>query len=642
MSPRHRRSASPSLQGMNPKTRVSLAPSPLQEAGVIGALGANAGDTSSSSRLIGGMVGSWQNGSPAYANDYQQMEGKLLRLSHDTFSKRDVHEGGDAGKEKGNQPTSATTNPPSTLHFNRGNQYLPYPYPQYQTTTTNPYMTMPPRAGMSTEFIYPPASIPPPDMSNVEYTNADPASPEGHFNSGPYSTAQGNNNDHNNNLEPPTQPGTGANSPAVSAGQSEQSQEGSWHENDAESPKVATTATAQDAAKQEAAGEETQAENPDNAKPRKQKLRFPGDSYTPGWVRYTGHQKEGFCEQCPKPGRWLQLKNSAYWYHKQFYHGISSVSGQFFTQPLDLRVVYISTPPSTPTGDSSANPPPPPVTNIMIEGLCHQCRTWVALMNAKRRGSIPNGSLAPPASGAAAKFSATAIPETDPATGATKALAQRTPSGSFALPNGQGTIPAPIAQEISDIMKSRGMTVLWFRHAHKCHVYHKPKPPHGPGHVPPPGHGVPTGGTPMMQTAGSADQSVGYGHFAHHGNASTPYGEMLHPMANHYGGSYNGGAGMYGIGAGSGSMVGRRASTTEYGGMAGMPNDYGGMAGYPAGSGSGSGMISSMGAMQHQQGPQLSYSQQQQQQQQHHLQQGSGSQGMQPPQGRYGSGPSYL
>jgi len=30
-------------------------------------------------------------------------------------------------------------------------------------------------------------------------------------------------------------------------------------------------------------------------------------------------------------------------------------------------------------------------------------------------------------------------------------------------------------QEINDIMKNNGMTVLWYRHAHKCHQYVKPK-----------------------------------------------------------------------------------------------------------------------------------------------------------------------
>jgi hypothetical protein len=46
--------------------------------------------------------------------------------------------------------------------------------------------------------------------------------------------------------------------------------------------------------------------------PRKQRLRFHGDMYTPLWVRFQGQQKEGFCDLC-QPGKWLQLKNSAFW-----------------------------------------------------------------------------------------------------------------------------------------------------------------------------------------------------------------------------------------------------------------------------------------------------------------------------------------
>ncbi|CAO3645309.1 unnamed protein product [Cunninghamella blakesleeana] len=118
-----------------------------------------------------------------------------------------------------------------------------------------------------------------------------------------------------------------------------------------------------------------------DARPRRQKLRFEGDMYTPKWVRFNGQAKEGLCDTC-QPGRWLQLKNSAYWYHKQFYHGISSVSGAEFVQPIETRWV----------------------DQDLVEGLCHQCHQWVAVSNVKRKNSV-----------------------------------------------------------------------LWFRHAHKCHVYHKPK-----------------------------------------------------------------------------------------------------------------------------------------------------------------------
>ncbi|CAG8586750.1 639_t:CDS:2 [Paraglomus occultum] len=102
-----------------------------------------------------------------------------------------------------------------------------------------------------------------------------------------------------------------------------------------------------------------------DAQPRKQVLRHPGDLYTPQWVRYTGRFKEGLCEICD-PGKWLQLKNSAFWYHKQFFHGISSTSGGPFLPPIDTRTILIDT----------------------TEGLCHQCSKWIPLRSSKRKSSM--------------------------------------------------------------------------------------------------------------------------------------------------------------------------------------------------------------------------------------------------------------
>ncbi|KAI8365224.1 uncharacterized protein BYT42DRAFT_589230 [Radiomyces spectabilis] len=110
---------------------------------------------------------------------------------------------------------------------------------------------------------------------------------------------------------------------------------------------------------------EDQTEKAD-AVPRRQKLRYEGDNYTPKWVRYTGHRKEGYCDSCEPGGKWLQLKNSAYWYHKQFFHGISSVSGKPFLDPIDQRV--------GPQQDT-------------IEGLCHQCRQYVLICNGRRKNN---------------------------------------------------------------------------------------------------------------------------------------------------------------------------------------------------------------------------------------------------------------
>ena len=67
------------------------------------------------------------------------------------------------------------------------------------------------------------------------------------------------------------------------------------------------------ASKQLATSPYTLTQNIDE-QPREQRLKFPGDMYTPKWVRYQKSAKEGLCDLCEGPGKWLQLKNSAFWY----------------------------------------------------------------------------------------------------------------------------------------------------------------------------------------------------------------------------------------------------------------------------------------------------------------------------------------
>ncbi|CBQ70129.1 conserved hypothetical protein [Sporisorium reilianum SRZ2] len=101
-------------------------------------------------------------------------------------------------------------------------------------------------------------------------------------------------------------------------------------------------------------------------RPRRQtdKLRFPGDLYTPRWVRGSGNAREAWCDRC-ESGNWLQLKNSQYWYDQVHKHGISSVSGLRFTAPTHLKVY----------ADAAGT----------VEGKCHQCKEWVLICTAKRR-----------------------------------------------------------------------------------------------------------------------------------------------------------------------------------------------------------------------------------------------------------------
>ena len=108
--------------------------------------------------------------------------------------------------------------------------------------------------------------------------------------------------------------------------------------------------------------------NPEDADltPRKQELRFEGDLYTPRYVRGHGNKREGWCGIC-KPGRWLVLKNSAFWYDKSFSHGISAASGIGFDGPKKTRRM-------------SGNPE-------VWEGLCASCGDWIALISSKKKGT---------------------------------------------------------------------------------------------------------------------------------------------------------------------------------------------------------------------------------------------------------------
>ncbi|KAI6246463.1 Meiotic expression up-regulated protein 26 [Erysiphe necator] len=108
--------------------------------------------------------------------------------------------------------------------------------------------------------------------------------------------------------------------------------------------------------------------NPSNPEliPHEQELRFEGDLYTPRWVRGHGNKREGWCGIC-KPGRWLILKNSAFWYDKSFTHGISAATGSAFREPQETRRM-------------DGNPD-------IWEGLCSSCNEWVALVSSKKKGT---------------------------------------------------------------------------------------------------------------------------------------------------------------------------------------------------------------------------------------------------------------
>ena len=89
------------------------------------------------------------------------------------------------------------------------------------------------------------------------------------------------------------------------------------------------------------------------------------DLYTPKYTRFSGAQKEGYCDLC-SPGKWLKMKNSTFWYHKQFFHGISHKTCTWFDSPSETRM-----------------------NKDVPEGKCHKCLEWIPLLKQKRK----NGNI---------------------------------------------------------------------------------------------------------------------------------------------------------------------------------------------------------------------------------------------------------
>ena len=132
--------------------------------------------------------------------------------------------------------------------------------------------------------------------------------------------------------------------------------------------------------------------------PHKQNLRFENDLYTPRWVRGHGNKREGWCGIC-KPGRWLVLKNSAYWYDKSFSHGVSAVTGKAFEGPREIRRIKKMKSEDIGGGNKWGTGVDGGETGQVLtqrvaskttttwEGLCGTCNEWIPLVSSKKKGT---------------------------------------------------------------------------------------------------------------------------------------------------------------------------------------------------------------------------------------------------------------
>jgi len=98
--------------------------------------------------------------------------------------------------------------------------------------------------------------------------------------------------------------------------------------------------------------------------PRQQPARFEGDLYTPTFVRGDGPTRAGWCAYCSS---WLTLKDSAYWYHMHFAHGISCATGKHLPGPVRCRATAGA---ARGVGDA--------------EWLCGGCGRWVLIVTGEK------------------------------------------------------------------------------------------------------------------------------------------------------------------------------------------------------------------------------------------------------------------
>lgn len=105
-------------------------------------------------------------------------------------------------------------------------------------------------------------------------------------------------------------------------------------------------------------------------------LRQPEDLYNPRWTRGHRREREGFCSLCPEPGRWLLLRNSAFWYDKTFVHGISAATKKRFQGPERIlfagEVVWVC------AGEGEQ------LLQLPYDlGQCSTCAEWVPLSHVE-------------------------------------------------------------------------------------------------------------------------------------------------------------------------------------------------------------------------------------------------------------------
>ena len=154
-------------------------------------------------------------------------------------------------------------------------------------------------------------------------------------------------------------------------------------------------------------------------------------------------------------------------YHKQYYHGVSSVTGLTFCTPTEFRLTWHCYPSVIADGDRNACH-----VHLIPEGKCHVCEEFIPLVTPRKRTQSNSLSTFSAArvlmADAGAEF--LNVEESD---GTVKLLAYADVNGEIVVPLLFRTVQSTVA-EAKETILSQGKTNSWFRHAHKCHHSEKP------------------------------------------------------------------------------------------------------------------------------------------------------------------------
>ena len=88
------------------------------------------------------------------------------------------------------------------------------------------------------------------------------------------------------------------------------------------------------------------------------------NDYKPAEYRGTSLKKEGRCPICVNS--WFRIKQSTYWYHMNYDHGIKS-NGEHYDMPVSMK------------RDSP---------NENVKALCGRCAEWVVLKSVRKQGGV--------------------------------------------------------------------------------------------------------------------------------------------------------------------------------------------------------------------------------------------------------------